>query len=100
MMEEDYCHYFRTCLKCGKNWWGLHCPHELYQNPCGQCGLVPVTVVAPDCDCEFAVPVREILGIIKNIIGQPEHDETGKDIRIQTRNALREQQLKNLKEVL
>lgn len=45
--KESY-HYFRTCLFCGHEWYGLHCPHDGYQNPCSQCGKYPI--VWPDVD--------------------------------------------------
>lgn len=34
-------HYKRTCAACGVEWFGLHCPHDLRQNPCPHCGKVP-----------------------------------------------------------
>ena len=37
-------HYRRVCLSCGGVWWGLHCPHDGYQNPCPSCGVRPETV--------------------------------------------------------
>lgn len=37
-------HYYRRCLFCGCKWWGLHCPHDGYQNPCPKCGKRPVPV--------------------------------------------------------
>jgi hypothetical protein len=41
---EESTHYHRTCLFCGAVWWGLHCPHDLYQNPCPDCKKVPLTI--------------------------------------------------------
>lgn len=38
---EDDCHYLRTCLACGEKWYGLHCPHDGYQNRCPKCGHKP-----------------------------------------------------------
>lgn len=62
---EDYTHYHRTCQNCGKNWWGLHCPHDGYQNPCPECESMPVVVNAHYCDCEFVVPVDEAQALIE-----------------------------------
>ena len=45
--KESY-HYLRTCLFCEHKWYGLHCPHDFYQNPCSQCGKYPIPV--PDVD--------------------------------------------------
>ena len=41
---EESWHYLRQCLFCGHRWYGLHCPHDGYQNPCGKCGQRPVPV--------------------------------------------------------
>jgi len=41
---EESTHFLRTCLFCGCQWWGLHCPHDGYQNNCPDCGKRPVTV--------------------------------------------------------
>lgn len=46
--DEESCHYYRTCEYCGESWWGLHCPHDGYQNPCPHCKKRPTTV--PDDD--------------------------------------------------
>jgi len=43
-VEESW-HYKRTCEFCGTTWYGLHCPHDGYQNPCVGCGRVPTVVV-------------------------------------------------------
>jgi hypothetical protein len=45
---EDTWHFRRTCEACGTVWYGLHCPHDGYQNPCPGCGLRPAVV--PDSD--------------------------------------------------
>lgn len=66
---RDYTHYHRTCQRCGKNWWGLHCPHDGYQNPCPECKAMPVVVNAHYCDCEFVVPVPELESLIKREVG-------------------------------
>ena len=50
--DGDNCHepwhYKRTCSSCGKWWYGLHCPHDGYQNPCPHCGTRPATVSEDD----------------------------------------------------
>lgn len=38
---EESWHYKRTCLHCGEQWYGLHCPHDGRQNPCPGCGILP-----------------------------------------------------------
>lgn len=40
--EEESWHYLRMCVFCGRDWWGLHCPHDGYQNPCPKCGMRPI----------------------------------------------------------
>ena len=42
---EESWHYKRTCAFCGRVWWGLHCPHDGYQNPCAGCGRLPAPVI-------------------------------------------------------
>jgi hypothetical protein len=37
-------HYLRSCGACGHQWYGLHCPHDGYQNPCPECGTRPTPV--------------------------------------------------------
>jgi len=44
-VEEESWHYLRKCENCGMEWYGLHCPHDGYQNPCPCCGIEP-TVIA------------------------------------------------------
>ena len=39
--DEESWHFLRTCAECGHQWYGLHCPHDLYQNPCPNCGIRP-----------------------------------------------------------
>lgn len=45
--DEDYgeesWHFLRTCVACGRKWWGLHCPHDGTQRPCPGCSRVPET---------------------------------------------------------
>ena len=45
---EESWHYLRTCLHCGYEWYGLHCPHDGIQNPCPCCGTVPEVVEDTD----------------------------------------------------
>jgi len=40
--SEEATHFKRTCKSCGANWWGLHCPHDGYQNPCPECKALPM----------------------------------------------------------
>lgn len=54
---EESTHFHRTCLFCGGQWWGLHCPHDGYQNNCPDCGKRPVTV--PDAKPNTACSGRE-----------------------------------------
>lgn len=39
-IEDDW-HFDRVCKHCGRQWRGLHCPHDGYQNPCPECGIKP-----------------------------------------------------------
>ena len=39
--DEESWHYLRYCGFCGHEWYGLHCPHDGYQNPCPNCGRRP-----------------------------------------------------------
>ena len=41
---EESWHYLRKCASCGKEWYGLHCPHDGYQNTCPKCGQTPSVV--------------------------------------------------------
>ena len=41
---EESWHFKRRC-KCGHTWYGLHCPHDGYQNPCPECSAVPNVIV-------------------------------------------------------
>lgn len=38
--SEESTHYLREC-ECGHRWYGHHCPHDGYQNPCSKCGKRP-----------------------------------------------------------
>ena len=60
--DEESWHFRRTCLHCGEQWWGLHCPHDGYQNPCPDCGI------RPD-------PVPESLGPWRDELRAPTDDE-------------------------
>ena len=73
---DDSTHYHRTCMNCGKNWWGLHCPHDGYQNNCPNCNIRPHTVVTPEngCDCEFVVPVIEAEQAITRLLAEARID--------------------------
>jgi hypothetical protein len=42
-IEESW-HYLRECQECSDQWWGLHCPHDGWQNCCPRCGARPVTI--------------------------------------------------------
>lgn len=66
---EDYTHYFRTCWSCGNTWWGLHCPHDGYQNPCPECGEKPEQAVIKNpksdtCGCEFVIEVETATALL------------------------------------
>jgi len=37
-------HFRRKCLYCGYIWYGLHCPHDGFQNPCPRCKIKPTPV--------------------------------------------------------
>jgi hypothetical protein len=41
--DEESFHYRRVCEVCKGDWWGLHCKHDGYQNPCPYCGKRPET---------------------------------------------------------
>jgi hypothetical protein len=45
--ESDPWHFERKCEHCGGTWWGLHCPHDSYQNPCPDCGERPTVLIMP-----------------------------------------------------
>ena len=38
---EKKTHYLRTCANCSRQWEGLHCPHDGYQNCCPLCEVRP-----------------------------------------------------------
>lgn len=33
--------FTKVCRACGREWGGLHCEHDGYQNPCPDCGTRP-----------------------------------------------------------
>ncbi len=51
--DESLWHFKRTCKRCGTGWAGLHCPHDLIQNPCPECHLVPIPIEPDNCECAF-----------------------------------------------
>lgn len=115
---DDYTHYHRTCLNCGMNWWGLHCPHDGYQNPCPQCDETPEPLPDKYCDCEFVMPVliaqqtltaqKEALldEVLKQVVGEDvevprPQDDISRDrfYRRSGQNFLRHQQRDTIKEM-
>ncbi|GEM_PF-1899086 len=50
--EEPSWHFERKCEYCQHVWYGLHCPHDEYQNPCPKCDKRPTVVF----DKEILVP--------------------------------------------
>lgn len=42
--KDTSLHYLRRCQFCKATWWGLHCPHDGFQNPCGNCGKTPLKI--------------------------------------------------------
>lgn len=53
---EDYFHHQLVCRFCGNTWWGLHCPHDGYQNPCPGCDKPPIPIKG-NCECELVIPM-------------------------------------------
>jgi hypothetical protein len=45
--DEPSWHFKRVCVACGQSWYGLHCPHDGYQNPCPHCGTRPEPIAEP-----------------------------------------------------
>lgn len=43
--EESF-HYKRKCTFCGHKWYGLHCEHDGYQNPCPNCFKKPIPITS------------------------------------------------------
>jgi hypothetical protein len=39
--QEESWHFLRKCEYCENEWYGTHCPHDGYQNPCLSCGRKP-----------------------------------------------------------
>lgn len=42
--DEESFNYLRRFPLCKGVWWGLHCPHDGFQNPCPNCGTVPMSI--------------------------------------------------------
>lgn len=42
---ETAWHFRLVCNACGAVWFGLHCPHDGYQNACPECGMRPETMI-------------------------------------------------------
>lgn len=41
--DKSY-HFKRICKNCKFEWYGLHCPHDGYQNPCPKCKIKPIVI--------------------------------------------------------
>jgi len=61
---DEITHYYRVCNTCGYGWWGLHCPHDGYQNNCGNCNTRPTILPGDLCKCEFVADVEQIQALI------------------------------------
>ena len=61
---DEITHYYRVCNTCGYGWWGLHCPHDGYQNNCGNCNTRPTIPPGDLCKCEFVADVEQIQALI------------------------------------
>ena len=60
-LTDEYYHHQRVCLNCGYTWWGLHCPHDGYQNPCKECDWTPEPVIGSEkCRCVLVMPAIEL----------------------------------------
>ena len=92
---DESTHYYRVCTNCGYGWWGLHCPHDGYQNPCSNCDKRPKTLPDELCKCEFVMnvddfkaytesQVREILTKLEQRVAYNAHDmgELGRFVRV------------------
>lgn len=51
ILDNHSTHYEKVCTNCGECWFGLHCPHDGYQNPCPKCKTTPKQVEFGDCEC-------------------------------------------------
>ncbi len=58
--DEESWHYLRTCEHCAHQWFGLHCVHDGYQNPCPKCGVRPTPVPEVYAPKEEAATDRSI----------------------------------------
>lgn len=65
-------HYERVCTNCGQVWWGLHCPHDGYQNPCPNCDKKPTSVQELEhntvCGCNGTLDLDEAEQSIQQLI--------------------------------
>jgi hypothetical protein len=87
---DEYTHYHRTCQNCGRNWWGLHCPHDGIQNPCPSCKKKPATVPGDveHCDCEFAVSVPKVDALIRKEVREARVNELRRVPRVKSKHEL------------
>ncbi|MBP9839984.1 MAG: hypothetical protein KBC44_03360 [Candidatus Pacebacteria bacterium] len=67
-------HYERVCTNCGQVWWGLHCPHDGYQNPCPNCDKKPTSVQELEhntvCGCNGTLDLDEAEQSIQQLINE------------------------------
>lgn len=97
---EDYYHHQLVCQFCGETWWGLHCPHDGYQNPCPNCDVPPIPIKG-NCKCELVAPISKISDWIeREIIGDDDPTTKGSyyinsDAHV-SRNNLRQEQRSKL----
>ncbi len=70
--SESSTHYFRRCQFCQHAWYGLHCPHDGYQNPCENCGQKPMPVSeSPVSGADHeAVDLEELQTLIRHYFQQ------------------------------
>jgi hypothetical protein len=40
--DENSAEYQRVCDYCDTHWVDTHCPHDIFQNPCPECDVVPL----------------------------------------------------------
>jgi hypothetical protein len=75
-------HYERVCTNCGQVWWGLHCPHDGYQNPCPNCDKKPTSVQELEhntvCGCNGTLDLDEAEQSIQQLIKQARADQLKK----------------------
>ena len=68
VLGENTTHYERTCWSCGYTWLGLHCPHDGYQNECGNCNRKPSVIDYHDCTCKGVTDLEEATQAIEALI--------------------------------